>query len=201
MVFIETPIFTADVCALLSDEEYSALQQHLVAMPNAGDVIAGTGGLRKIRWTVAGRSKRGGTRVIYYHVVAQAQIRMILIYRKGDQGRPDAEREDGIAENQCGVVTLDKKLFKRLVESMGQMDEIVRGVRAPSREFYVDAAKVKEIRAITGLSQPKFAKLLHVDVGTLRNWEQGRREPTGPAQALLRAIKKNPQAVLKALAA
>jgi putative transcriptional regulator len=99
------------------------------------------------------------------------------------------------------VVTLDKKLFKRLVESMGQMDEIVRGVRAPSREFYVDAAKVKEIRAITGLSQPKFAKLLHVDVGTLRNWEQGRREPTGPAQALLRAIKNNPQAVLKALAA
>jgi putative transcriptional regulator len=100
-----------------------------------------------------------------------------------------------------GVVTLDKKVFKRLVESMGQMDEIVRGVRAPSREFCVDAAKVKEIRAITGLSQPKFAKLLHVDVGTLRNWEQGRREPTGPAQALLRAIKNNPQAVLKALAA
>jgi putative transcriptional regulator len=120
---------------------------------------------------------------------------------KRNQRRPDAQREDDIAENQRGVVTLDKKLFKRLVESMGQMDEIVRGVRAPSREFYVDAAKVKEIRAITGLSQPKFAKLLHVDVGTLRNWEQGRREPTGPAQALLRAIKNNPQAVLKALAA
>jgi putative transcriptional regulator len=170
-------------------------------MPNAGDVIAGTGGLRKIRWTVAGRGKRGGTRVIYYHLVAQAQIRDDSDLSKMDKRRPDAEREDGIAENQCGVVTLDKQLFKRLVESMGQMDEIVRGVGAPSREFYVDAAKVKEIRAITGLSQPKFAKLLHVDVGTLRNWEQGRREPTGPAQALLRAIKNNPQAVLKALAA
>jgi hypothetical protein len=83
MVFIETPIFTADVRALLGDDEYAALQEHLVTMPNAGDVIAGTGGLRKIRWTVAGRGKRGGTRVIYYHVVAQAQIRMILIYRKG----------------------------------------------------------------------------------------------------------------------
>ena len=83
MVFIETPIFTADVCALLSDEEYAALQQHLVAQPNAGPVIAGTGGLRKIRWVVAGKGKRGGIRVIYYHVVAHAQIRMILIYRKG----------------------------------------------------------------------------------------------------------------------
>ena len=75
-----------------------------------------------------------------------------------------------------------------------------RAVRARSREFYVDAAKVKEIRAITGLSQPKFAKLLHVDVGTQRNWEQGRREPSGPTQALLMAIKNNLQAVLKALA-
>jgi putative transcriptional regulator len=56
-------------------------------------------------------------------------------------------------------------------------------------------------KVFIGLSQPKFAKLLHVDVGTLRNWEQGRREPTGPAQALLRTMKNNPQAVLKALAA
>jgi putative transcriptional regulator len=95
-------------------------------------------------------------------------------------------------------VTLDKKVFSRLVANMGALDDIA--VRAHAREFW-DAAKVKEIRAITGLSQPKFAKLLHVDVGTLRNWEQGRREPTGPAQALLRAIKNNPQAVLKALAA
>lgn len=54
---------------------------------------------------------------------------------------------------------------------------------------------------MTGLSQPKFAQLLHVGVGTLRNWEQGRREPTGPAKALLRAIKADPKAVLKALAA
>lgn len=96
---------------------------------------------------------------------------------------------------------MDKKLFKRLVESMRQMDDIVRGASVPSREFFVDAAKVKEIRAITGLSQPEFARLLDVDVGTLRNWEQGRREPTGPAKALLRAIKTDPKAVLKALAA
>ncbi len=80
---METPIFTADVRELLSDEEYSALQKHLVDQPNAGPVIAGTGGLRKIRWIVAGRGKRGGSRVIYYHVVAAAQIRLILIYRKG----------------------------------------------------------------------------------------------------------------------
>ena len=83
MVFIETPIFTVGVKSLLSDEDYAALQLYLVSQPDAGDVIAGTGGLRKVRWTTAGRGKRGGTRVIYYYVVAQSQIRMILIYRKG----------------------------------------------------------------------------------------------------------------------
>lgn len=79
------------------------------------------------------------------------------------------------------------------------MGEISRGERAPSREFHVDALGIKAIRTATGLSQPKFAKVLDVDVGTLRNWEQGRREPTGPARALLRAIRKDPKHVLAAL--
>jgi putative transcriptional regulator len=81
------------------------------------------------------------------------------------------------------------------------MNEIVRGERAPSREFHVDANDIKRLRAKLGLSQPKFAAFLHVDVGTLRNWEQGRREPTGPAKALLTAIRRDPVNVLKALAA
>lgn len=95
---------------------------------------------------------------------------------------------------------MNKRLFEKLVESMEQHGEIARGERTPSREFHVDALVVKEIRALTHLSQPKFARILDVDVGTLRNWEQGRREPTGPAKALLRAIKNDPKAVLKALA-
>ena len=90
--------------------------------------------------------------------------------------------------------------FNRLLESMEQMDEIVRGEREPSREFHIDAIGVKEIRKTTGLSQSKFAKLVDVHIGTLQNWEQGRRDPTGPARALLRAISKDPKNVLKALA-
>jgi DNA-binding transcriptional regulator YiaG len=58
---------------------------------------------------------------------------------------------------------------------------------------------VRAIRAVTGLSQAKFAELLSIEVATLRNWEQGRREPTGAARALLRAIRNNPVAVIKAL--
>jgi putative transcriptional regulator len=95
---------------------------------------------------------------------------------------------------------MDKNLFAQLVESMEQMGEISRGERVPSREFHVDAIKIKEVRAATGLSQAKFAKMIDVQIGTLRNWEQGRRMPTGPAKALLRAISKDPEHVLEALA-
>jgi hypothetical protein len=56
VIFIESPIFTADVRQLLSDEEYAALQFHLASQPDAGDVIQGTGGLRKVRCVVKGRA-------------------------------------------------------------------------------------------------------------------------------------------------
>lgn len=92
------------------------------------------------------------------------------------------------------------KFFEDLLESVTQMDEIVRGECAPSREFHVDALRVREIRNLTGLSQAKFAQILDVNVGTLRNWEQGLREPTGPAKALLRAIRNDPRHVMSALA-
>ncbi|NWA27703.1 helix-turn-helix domain-containing protein [Pseudomonas gingeri] len=92
------------------------------------------------------------------------------------------------------------KFFDELMESVQQMDEIVRGERQPSREFSVDALQIKEIRKATGLTQAKFAAMIDVQLGTLRNWEQGRREPTGPAKALLRAIHNDPEHVLNALA-
>jgi putative transcriptional regulator len=86
------------------------------------------------------------------------------------------------------------------VESTQRHEEIRRAKRPPSREFFVDAERVKEIGAMTELTQAMFARLLDVDVGTPHNWEQGRRQPTGSARALLRSrgIRK---AMLKALAA
>jgi hypothetical protein len=83
MVFIETPVFTRQVRKLLSDEAYAAFQWHLAVNPRAGEVIQGTGGLRKVRWSAPRSGKRGGVRVIYFHVAADAQVRLLLIYRKG----------------------------------------------------------------------------------------------------------------------
>jgi len=92
---------------------------------------------------------------------------------------------------------MDKKLFSRLLKSVKQANEIVRSERAPAR----DAAQVRAVRAATGLSQAQFARLIEVNVGTLRNWEQGLRTPTGPARALLKALKNRPAEVVKALQA
>ncbi|EKR1834085.1 TPA_asm: DNA-binding transcriptional regulator [Salmonella enterica subsp. enterica serovar Cerro] len=94
---------------------------------------------------------------------------------------------------------MDKVLFERLTQSMSQMNEIIEGTRKPSRTFHIDAMKIKEIRQASGLSQSKFAELISVNVDTLRNWEQGRRSPTGPAKALLRAIANDPRNVIQAL--
>ena len=83
MIFIESAIFTAQVRELLSDESYAQFQQCLAVHPRIGDVIEGTGGLRKVRWSVPGRGKSGGVRVIYFHIAANTQVRLLLIYRKG----------------------------------------------------------------------------------------------------------------------
>jgi mRNA-degrading endonuclease RelE of RelBE toxin-antitoxin system len=85
VIFIETPVFTEDLHNLLSDDEYTEFQKYLALNPLSGDVIRSTGGLRKIRWAAGGKGKRGGVRIIYYHVTADSQIRLLLIYKKGIQ--------------------------------------------------------------------------------------------------------------------
>ncbi|HET8553354.1 MAG TPA: type II toxin-antitoxin system RelE/ParE family toxin [Rhodanobacteraceae bacterium] len=85
MVFIETPIFTAQVKELLSDDDYAAFQHHLADNPEAGDVIKGTGGLRKIRVAAKGHGKSGGARVIYYHFVSASRIALLFAYPKNVQ--------------------------------------------------------------------------------------------------------------------
>jgi mRNA-degrading endonuclease RelE of RelBE toxin-antitoxin system len=80
--FIETKLFTKLIADYLSDEEYSALQQALIANPEAGDLIPGSGGVRKLRWGVQGRGKRGGVRVIYYVRSHRGQIWMLTVYAK-----------------------------------------------------------------------------------------------------------------------
>lgn len=96
---------------------------------------------------------------------------------------------------------MNKKDFDKLVRSVKQAGKIKRGTLRPSRVFRFEADDVKAIRARLGKSQSEFAFMIGVSVATLQNWEQGRRQPDGPARALLKVAAKNPEAVAEALSA
>jgi hypothetical protein len=85
MQFIETSVFTRQVTTLLTDDEYGQLQIALSAHPDIGAVIPHSGGLRKIRWSMLGRGKRGGVRAIYYWVAAEDKILMLFMYSKNEK--------------------------------------------------------------------------------------------------------------------
>jgi hypothetical protein len=84
MIFIETSVFTREIRRLLPDDEYRMLQTSLMYRPDAGDLIRSGGGLRKVRWNLPGRGKRGALRVINFWD-APDTIYMLLPYKKTDQ--------------------------------------------------------------------------------------------------------------------
>lgn len=85
MVFVELTPFIVFRQARWTDDELRDLQNHLLENPSAGDVIRGSGGLRKLRWSASGRGKRGGARVIYYHYASVQHIYLIYGYTKSEQ--------------------------------------------------------------------------------------------------------------------
>jgi len=101
MIFIETPVFTRRIAALVDEDDYFELQATLLLDPEAGVVIPGTGGIRKIRIAAGGRGKRGGARVIYYRFVDESHIGMLFVYAKN-------ERDD--------LTAAEKKVLAGIVE-------------------------------------------------------------------------------------
>ena len=89
--------------------------------------------------------------------------------------------------------------FQELLASVRQAGRIRRGAARPSRVTAFKPADIKAVRKKLRVSQSEFALMIGVNVSTLRNWEQGRRVPDGPALALLRVASKNPAAVAEAL--
>ena len=92
MVIVETTIFTRLIRELLSDDDYKKFQLALVNRPDMGDLIKGSGGLRKVRWSLPSGGKRGGIRVIYYWAVDDEQLRMPYVYPKGERENLSSEQ-------------------------------------------------------------------------------------------------------------
>jgi len=96
MLFVELPPFIAFRERYWSDEELAAVQRFLLTAPDAGQLIPGSGGLRKLRWAALQRGKRGGARVVYYWHVAADRIYLIHGYTKN--------RRDDLTKSQLDVI-------------------------------------------------------------------------------------------------
>jgi mRNA-degrading endonuclease RelE of RelBE toxin-antitoxin system len=96
--FVETSVFTRRITDVLSDDDYRLVQEALLRRPAQGDLIEGTGGVRKLRWSEAGRGKRGGLRFIYYWHVEREIILMLFLYRKSEQKDLTTEQKRVLAK-------------------------------------------------------------------------------------------------------
>lgn len=94
---------------------------------------------------------------------------------------------------------MKKENFSKLVASIEEAGEIKAGRKRPSRKYEVKPPDIKMVREKLQVTQREFATMIGVSTRTLQNWEQGRRKPEGPANALLKVAAKNPKAVLEAL--
>ncbi|HBL26411.1 MAG TPA: transcriptional regulator [Acidobacteria bacterium] len=95
---------------------------------------------------------------------------------------------------------MKQELFEELFASVREGGEILRGERSAARSFRFDEPDIRGIREKHGLSQPGFAAMMGISVGTLRNWEQGRRKPEGSARVLLEVVEMHPEAVFDVVA-
>lgn len=103
MIFIESKLFEKLREKYLEDENYRQLQNFLVEQPLAGDVIQGTGGLRKLRWSANGKGKRGGIRTIYLFITEKSHIHLLTLYAKNEVN---------------GLTDQEKKILKSIVEEL-----------------------------------------------------------------------------------
>ena len=85
MRIVETPTFTKRVQEILSEEEYRLFQIKLISEPEAGNIIRGSGGIRKIRWAGSGKGKTGGSRILYYWYNIQGLLLMLFIFKKNEK--------------------------------------------------------------------------------------------------------------------
>ncbi len=91
---------------------------------------------------------------------------------------------------------MDDRLFDDLLDSAKEAKKILAKKKSPNRTFYIEEPNAKEIRSKFHLTQNEFAKMLNISVATLRNWEQGRRRPEGPARVLLNVANSNPEVLM-----
>ncbi len=214
-VLVELPAFERHRTDYLDDAAFARLQQALMKDPEAGDVIEGPGGLRKLRFADArrGKGKRGGLRVIYYWWSAGVQFWLYALYDKDEMAAQAAQGAEGDVKDGAGIQEVNVKsratierpkrdLFAELSEGMTALAEARQGkrtLRTHVAEFKpapgVTPRELIRVRQHLRLSRALFAVYLRTNVRTLENWEQGRAKPNAQAALLINLVKRFPDTV------
>ena len=129
----------------------------------------------------------------------KSDILYAVSLRKERARRPYIATSESSGQARSGGIQMKDAALQELLASIKQAGKIRRGRMKPARMTTFRPADVKSIRKTLNASQTEFALMIGVSVATLRNWEQGRRMPDGPALALLRVAARNPRAVAEAL--
>ena len=210
-MFVELPAFERHRDDYFDDDGFSQLQVALMANPVAGDLIEGTGGLRKVRFGDSRRSKgkRGGLRVIYYYWTAGPEFWLFTLYDKDEMADLTPKQRAAVkrarkrrVEDEEKVMTKKRDLFKELSEGFDALAD----QRAGKRTLRTHAVKAKPVPKLTArelarireglnLSRALFAGYLRTNVRTLENWEQGRAKPNAQAALLIRMVQRFPDTV------
>lgn len=201
----------------MTEEEVLALANYVAATPEAGDMIVGSGGCRKVRWAKTGGGKSGGYRVVTFFP-GKAEVYLVAVLAKGKranfqrcrgeaderQGEDDQRRQVSRAEIKEGQMPKsDDTNFKRIMRGLDEVAAYVDGTadRSAYKVHVPVTVDVKGVRGRLGLSQAAFASRYGFSKAAVQDWEQGRRQPEASARVLLTVIDREPEAVQRALGA
>lgn len=204
---VETPGYLADAKAAgLSDEVRQAIVLAVSADPKIGELLVGTSGLRKFRFSRRGGGKRGGFRVLSFYVSEDFRCFSSGVRQEPEgQHHPRGTGRTGQASQGDGRKIQNQrrramtKTFDMIMRGLGEVEEYLDGEREGYAVHIPDEVDVKAIRQKLHLSQPKFAATFGFSVGRLRDWEQKRFPIDAPSRVLLTVIDREPDAVMRAL--
>ena len=210
---VETKAFTGRAKGRMSAAEVDRAIEVIARDPLCGDLIQGTGGIRKVRFTIKGpvycqrpgqERRRSDRLLLLQRVDAGVSPDRVRQEREGRsyEGRTQRPREGrpGIAGELWSVI-MAKEAFDTIMAGLSDALAYAQGDKSRGKERIVEVptVDVAAARKKLGLTQADFAHVFGVSLGTVRNWEQRRRRPEGPARVLLAMIDKDPEAVLRTL--
>ena len=205
---VETPSYLGDAADVgMTDAEREGAVDQLALDPTQGDDVRGSGGVRKVRVAGRGKGKSGGYRVMAAYVGDDAPVYLLAVLSKGERATFSKAEIARMKDYTVGIKRERRarglgmaKLFDRVVAGLGEAFDHAKGREVAGMVVHVpDNIDVAAVRERSGFSQPVFAARIGVAVATLRNWEQKRREPEGPARVLLAMLDRNPRIVEETL--